>query len=138
MVMNSKYHNIFFQEANLNMGEAFNNSTGFFTAPKSGVYRLSFQMRLYIIVKLELVSDFCHRTLKDILSEGMGTVARSILVDNRIQMLYGLIDTTMKLNRGDIIYLHIQNSGQKIKEQIYFPNPISFSGSLLEEVESKY
>jgi len=133
-VMDSKYHNIFYQETVLNMGEAFDKNTGFFTAPKSGVYKISFQMTLSPTDKLEVVFDLCHRNLTNISSGEMGEAVRSILLDNKNQIPYGLIDTTMKLNRGEIIYLHIQNRGQKIKENIYLLNPILFSGSLLEEV----
>jgi len=37
------------------MGEAFGKITGFFKAPKSGVYRFSFQMTLNPLEKVELV-----------------------------------------------------------------------------------
>ena len=49
-----------------------------------------------------------------------------------------MIDIIMKINRGEIIYLHIQNRGQKIVQNIYPTSPILFSGSLLEEVIDDY
>ncbi len=132
IIMNSMYHNIFFPETVLNVGEAFDNNTGFFTTPKSGIYRFSFQMALNTNEKFEMVVDLCRRTLKDVSSGEMGTAVRSVFMNKGDQM-YGLIDTTMKLNRGEIIYLHIQERGQKVLETIYQFNPILFSGSLLEE-----
>ena len=75
-LMDSTYHYIFYQEAVLNMGEAFDKNTGFFTAPKSGVYKISFQMTLSPTDKLEVVFDLCHRNLTNISSGEMREAVR--------------------------------------------------------------
>jgi len=72
--------------------------------------------------------------LREISSGEIGTALKSILMNSRNHLLYGSIDTTMKLNRGEIIYLQIQKEGQKMLENIYLTNPVLFSGSLLEDV----
>lgn len=130
--VNFKPYIIKFDKIVLNMGGSFNESTGVFTAPKSGIYQFIFS-GTFSTLNSNNKMVFIHLYLNSTVV-GIATSPK-----NRDQDWFSFVEATLKLKRGDIIYLKptdffqliVTNDGKSFDNQFC----VSFSGSLLTEVD---
>jgi len=105
----------------LNVGDGFNRSTGFFRAPKTGIYQFTFSGPLIS----HSVSRANHNEIMFGKNDMNYIIHSTIITDN--QMLNRFVQTTTKLKRGEKISVIIQGANQTLGIS-------TFSGSLLEEL----
>jgi len=117
---------IMFDKVFLNMGESFIEKSGWFIAPKTGVYQFicttvmaSIPKTLYPIVEIELI-------LMDSITKDEESVGQSTTKEAGNSMV---ISATLKLKKGNKIYLITKQGGG------YEIEWVSFSGSLLLEAK---
>ena len=113
----------------LNMGGAFDLTTGIFTVPKSGIYRFIFKGGLTRFRQYSL-RFFVH------LYHNARVVGSAIYDDEDTIKGDGMIEATLKLYRGDTIYLKPWSALEHGLEQAAMSDKSSFSGSLLEELDN--
>ena len=111
--------NLIFRMVFLNMGRAFNEKTGTFTAPINGVYQFIFK----------------GTTSKEVSSVVIGLFRNSdLLTYTKPSADSNVIVATLKLTKGDRIYLKTLIGNGNILT-LLGDSTASFSGSLLEELE---
>jgi len=113
----------------LNLGQSFNETSGIFIAPKSGVYQFNFKG--IIQGGQSLANRFSHLAiyLNDV------AVANTFIMGSNTNTANAITEGTFKLKRGDKIYLKSDVLPVKGWRKLFGNSIASFSGSLLEELD---
>jgi len=115
----SSKDNLIFGVVYLNMGSAFNGNAGTFTAPINGVYQFIFKGTTSKEVSSVVIVLFRN---SDLLTYTKPSADSNVIV------------ATLKLTKGDRIYLKTLMGNGNILS-LRGDSTVSFSGSLLEELE---
>jgi len=113
----------------LNLGQGFNETSGIFIAPKSGIYQFNFKG--IIQGGHSLANRFSHLAiyLNDVV------VANTFIMGSNTNTANAITEGTFKLKRGDKIYLKSDVAPVMGVRKLFGNSIASFSGSLMEELD---
>jgi len=126
---NKGLETITFDHTSFNIGGGYNKDTGIFTAPKSGIYQITFNGLLSSMAATREKWFGIYISVKRWNEKGRTNTDQARHADN--QLLNRFMQTTIKLGEGDEVSIRIYPA---YTDRVELHHYATFSGSLLKEL----